>query len=126
MQIYCRWPKAYALIALPDRLQPGFDLRAARLEKRRQRQFLAERFQGLVGGEAGPVGGDLEQDAVGLAEIQASEIEPVDLAAVADVELVEPLRPRMILRLVRGPERDVVHAARALPRFLQIRTLDDV
>ena len=70
--------------ALPERLQASFDLTAARLQKGRQRQFLAERFQRLVGGEAGSVGCDLEQDAVRLTEIKAAEIEPVDLAAVAD------------------------------------------
>src|SRR5882762_3514217 len=57
--------RRYALIALPDRLQPGFDLRAARFQKRRQRQFLAERFQGLVGRKTRSIGGDLVQVAVG-------------------------------------------------------------
>ena len=69
---------------LPDRLQPGLDLRAARLQERRQRQFLAERLHRLVGRKARAVGGDLEQDAVGLAEIQAAEIEAVDLAGVGN------------------------------------------
>src|SRR6267143_4581255 len=100
--------------ALFDRLQARFDLRAARFQKWRQRQFFAERFHRLVGGEARPIGGDLEQDAVGLTEIQAPKIEAVDLAAVADTKFVQPPRPGMILRLVRGAERDVMHPARAL------------
>ena len=104
-----------------DRLQSRFDLRPPRFQERRQRQFFAQRFHRLVGGETGPVGGDLEQDAVGLAEIQAAEIKPVDLARVADAEFIQPLCPCMILRLVRGAERDVVHAAGALPCDLQIR-----
>ena len=87
------------------------------LQKRRQRQLFAERFHRLVGGKARAVGGDLEQDAVRLAEIEAAEIEAVDLAGVADAEFVQPLRPCMILRLVRGAKRDVMHAARALPRL---------
>src|SRR5205085_12314405 len=68
-------------LRLPDRLQPGLDGGAARFQKRRQRQLFAERLHRLVGGEAGAVGGDLEQDAVGVTEIQAAEIEPVDRAA---------------------------------------------
>src|SRR5712671_4709675 len=81
-------------------------------------------FDRLVGGEARPIGGDLEQDAVGLTEIQAPKIEAVDLAAVADTKFVQPPRPGMILRLVRGAERDVMHPARALPCFLQILAFD--
>src|SRR6478609_9484889 len=50
---------------LPNRLQPGLDRRAARLEERRQRELLAQRRQRLVGRKAGAVGCDLEQDAVG-------------------------------------------------------------
>src|ERR1700722_13945045 len=83
--------------SLPDRLQPGLDRCAARLQERRQRQFFAERFHRLVGGEARSVGRDLEQDAVGLAEIQAAKIKAVDRTGVADAEFVQPLLPRMIL-----------------------------
>src|ERR1700688_1240026 len=90
----------------PQRLQARLDLGAARLQKRRQRQFFAERFHRLVGSETRPVGGDLEQDAVRLAEIKASKIEPVDLAAVADTVFVQPTRPGMILLVVRRAKRD--------------------
>src|SRR6266568_9028811 len=98
----------------PQRLQPRFDLGAARLQEWGQREFLAELFHRLVGGKAGAVGGDLEQDAVRLAEIKAAEIKPVDLAGVADAQFVQPPRPGMVLRLVRRAERDVVDAAGAL------------
>jgi hypothetical protein len=47
-------------IALPQRLQPGFDLRTASFEKWRQREFFAERFHRLVGGKTRSVGGDLK------------------------------------------------------------------
>ena len=97
--------------ALIERLQPRFDLRAARFQKWRQRQFFAERCQRLVGGEAGAVGGDLEQDAVGLAEIETSKIEPVDLAGVGNAEFVQPLRPGVILLVVRRAERNVCQAS---------------
>ena len=98
-----------------DRLQPRLDRGPSRFEERRQRQFFAQRFHRLVGRKARTVGGDLEQDAVGLAEIEAAEIEAVDLAAVGDAQFVQPLRPGVILRLVGGAERDVVDAAGALP-----------
>src|SRR5476649_633658 len=101
---------------LTDRLQPRLDLRPPLLQKRRQRQFFAEGFHRLVGGKTGAVGGDLEQDAVRLAEIKAAKIKPVDLARVADVKFIEPLRPGLVLRVVGGAERDVMHAAGALPR----------
>src|SRR5258708_7372639 len=63
----------------PDRLQSRLDRGPPWLEKRRQREFLAERVHRLVAGKARAVGCDLEQDAVRLAEIEAAEIEPVDL-----------------------------------------------
>src|SRR6266851_3650060 len=106
------------------RLQSRFDLRAARLEERRQSEFLAELLHRLVAGKAGTVGGDLEQDAVRLAEIEAAEIEAVDLAAVGDAQLVEPRGPGMILRLVRRAEGDVMHAAGALARGRQVLAFD--
>src|SRR5438067_6091046 len=49
---------------------------------RSQHQLFAEPVHRLVDAEAGAVRGDLEQDAVRLAEIQAAEPEAVDLAAV--------------------------------------------
>ena len=76
-----------------ERLQAGFDRRALRLQEGRQRQLFAERLGGLVGGEARLVGGDLEEDAVGLPEVEAAEVEPVDLAAVRDAEAAQPLGP---------------------------------
>ena len=102
--------------ALRQRLQSGFDLRTSRLKEGRQREAFAEGGHRLIGRKAGAVGGDLEQDAVGLPEIQAAEIKAVDLAGVADAELVQPLGPGALLRLVRGAEGDVMHAAGALPR----------
>src|SRR6476619_5063629 len=56
-----RAPRRRQATTLPDRLQPGLDRRAARLEERRQRELLAQRRQRLVGRKAGAVGCDLEQ-----------------------------------------------------------------
>src|SRR5687767_1753545 len=60
------------------RLQPRLDRRALRLEERRQRQPLAELVHRLVGVEARAVGRQLEQDAVGLPEIETAKIKAVD------------------------------------------------
>src|SRR5215216_2949918 len=100
---------------LRNRLQPGLDRRPSRLQERWQRQPLAERLHRLIRRKARAVRRDLEQDAVGLAEIEAAEIEAVDLAAVGDAEFVQALGPGVILRLVGGAERDVVDAAGARP-----------
>src|SRR5882757_7776417 len=110
----------------PQRLQPRLDLGAPRLEKRRQRESFAQRLHRLVGSKARAVGRDLEQDAVGLAEIEAAKIEAVDLAAVGNPHFVQPLRPGLILRLVGRAERDMVHAARALAGDRRIPILDHV
>ena len=85
---------------------------------------LAELLERLVGGEAGAVGGDLEQDAVRLAEIETAEIEAVDLAAVRDAQIRQPLRPGVVFFFVRRAEGDVMHGAGALARRRQIRILD--
>ena len=49
--------------------QAGFDLDAVRLQKRWQRQALAEMGGILVGGESGAVGRDLEEDAARLPKV---------------------------------------------------------
>jgi hypothetical protein len=49
--------------------EAGFDLLTLGLKEGRQGQLFAEGFQGLVHAEAGLVGGELEQDAVGDAEV---------------------------------------------------------
>src|SRR3712207_4713381 len=106
-------PRRPSRAAPSERLQPRLDGGPARLQERRQGEALAEGLEGLVGGEARPVGGDLEQDAVRLAEIEAAEIVAVDGAAVRHPEAPEPLRAGPVGLLVRGPERDVVDPAGA-------------
>ncbi len=55
-----------------QRLEPGLDLLAPVFEERRQHQFVAELVERLVHRKARALGCDLEQDAVRLAEIEAS------------------------------------------------------
>src|SRR5438445_11360911 len=66
----------------------------------------------LVGREAGPDGGDLEQHAARLPEVDRAEVEAVDhrsgIAAARD----DLLAPRLVVFHRRGP-RDVVDGARA-------------
>src|SRR5439155_16975054 len=60
------------------RCQQRLDLRPEMLEIGRQRQPLAETLGWLVGREPGADGGDLEQDAARLAEVDRPEVEAVD------------------------------------------------
>ena len=71
---------------MPDILSTN-DLLALSLQERRQHQALAELVERLVDRETGPVGGDLEQYAVRLAEIERLEPVAVDLAAVGNAQL---------------------------------------
>src|SRR6185436_17691335 len=88
------------------------DLGPPRLQERRQHDGLAECGLVLVHRETGAVRGDLEEDSIRLAEVQAPEPEAVHLAAVRDPERVQALGPGLVI-LVRSAERDVMHAARA-------------
>src|SRR6516225_7003395 len=99
-----------------QRRQPRFDLGAAILEEGRQRQALAELVERLVGSETGPIGGDLEEDAVRLAKIETLKVEPIYLAAVGDAHFAKPPRPGVVFLLVRRAEGDVVDGAGALDR----------
>ena len=88
---------------------------AMRLEEARQLQMLAERLDRLVDGEAGDVGGDLEQHAAGLAEVDRAEVVAVLLLGRMHAVLAhELLRHRGLLGIVGGAERDVMHRAAAL------------
>jgi hypothetical protein len=95
-----------------ERLQTRLDLGTAAFEEGWERQAFAERFQRFVGGEAGAIGGDFEQDAVGFAEIdEVKQNRSISL-------LVE--RPRFAVRFTHssnsalsGSEGDMVHAAGA-------------
>ena len=73
-----RWKKpedhAPGFWLLLQRLQACLDLGALVLEEGRQRQAFAERLHRLVDGKARSVRGDLEQDAIRLAEIERAEI----------------------------------------------------
>src|SRR5690606_40201285 len=65
--------------------QLGLDPGAARLQERRQLERGAQRRLWLIDREAGPVGGDLEQDAARLEEIDRPEVLPVLLVRRLDV-----------------------------------------
>jgi len=86
----------------PNRLQPRLDRRAAQLEEGPQRELLVELVHRLTRRKARAVGDDLEQDAIGFAEIEATKKEAVDLAAVEDAKLRQPLGPGVVLRASSG------------------------
>ncbi len=87
-----------------QRLQPGLDLRTARLEERWQGQLLPEVRGVFVGGEAGAIGRDLEEDAAEFAEVQRLELEAVDHRCDAESGGGDPLLPRLMLLIVGGAE----------------------
>src|SRR5438045_3371265 len=79
-----------------NRLESGFDFLAARFEERRQCEPFAESLHRFVGVEAGAVGGELEKDPAGFAEVETSEIEAVYGPAGADVQLLKALEPLIV------------------------------
>ncbi len=67
-----------------------------------------------------PVGGQLEEDMVGLADIHRPKVVPVDDAAVAVAQLVQPLGPVADLLPDRHAQRHMMHAARAIVGARQV------
>src|SRR5947209_9395649 len=82
------------------------------LEGRRERQPLAEVLERLVGCEAGPERGDLEQHARRLAEIDRLEVEPVDHGCWVQAGRGHALLPGLVLLDRRCPG-DMVDGAGA-------------
>ncbi len=94
-----------------DRLQVGNNLFALWLEKGRESDLFAQRFHVLVDSETRAIGGDFKEDAVGFAEVEATEIVTIYLAAISDTELVQVLFPFKILRGIGSAEGNVMHSA---------------
>src|SRR5919202_3743943 len=70
-------------------------------------------FRILIGGEAGTVGGDLEEYPAGLPEVDRTEVVAVYDRCHIEPGLYQPPAPRYVLFLVGGSERDVVYPSRA-------------
>ncbi len=75
------------------RLQTSLYLLTAALEERREREPLSEVGGVLVGGEAGAVGGDLEQYSARLPEVVGAEVEAVYLERNPEPRAPHPLSP---------------------------------
>src|SRR5262245_31999411 len=89
-----------------DRLEVGDNLGSPRFEEWRQHDLLAQCGFVLVHREPWPIRGDLEQDAIWLAEVQAAEPVAIDLAAVGDAQSVQSLGPGIVLLKGRRPQGD--------------------
>src|SRR6185437_2379015 len=96
---------------LLQRLEICLDLSAATFEKWRQRKLLAEGLHRLIGRKSRPVGGQLEKDSVGFAEVETAKIVSVNLAAVTDAESAQAVGPGVIFIFRRHAERDMMHPA---------------
>ncbi len=83
------------------------------LEPRRKLQRLAERLQRLIDGESGVSGGDLQQVAVRVTEVDAVEILPVLDVRHVDARADDPLLPDQLDCLVRHAEGNMVDLAGA-------------
>ena len=105
--------------------QARLDLGAVRLEEGRQRQPLAEVLGVLVRREAGTVGGDLEEDAARLPEVERLEVVAVDDVGDADAGRPHPVAPGPVLGVIGGAERDVMDPAAAELGGREIGTLLD-
>src|SRR4051812_26937474 len=95
-----------------QRRQRPLDLVAVLLERRRQRQALAQRTGILVDRDPRPHGGELEQHSRGLAEVDGLEVEPVDDRRRARAGPGHACPPFLVVLHPRG-ERHVVDRARA-------------
>src|SRR5690606_16783610 len=98
-------------IAHVDLRQDAFDLLSLRLVPGRQHEAFAQAVHRLVASEPGPVGGDLEENAAVLAEVDGREV-----VAVAHGSRIEPgsgdvITPGKLLVLVLGAPCDVVDRA---------------
>lgn len=106
---------AASVFQLVERLQPGLDSGAARLQEGRQRKRLAHRLERFIDRKAGCIRGDLEQVAARLTEVERAKIVSFDLTRGRDAKAVHMLRPVADRGRVGHAEGDVMHRARALP-----------
>src|SRR6185436_7609508 len=108
-----------------ERLHRRLDLRAQLLEPRRDRQLLAERLERLVDREARARGGQLEQHAARLTEVDRLEVVAVDHLGRVRAVLGHPLLPLLVVLVGRVPG-DVVNRPAALDAALGGRLVIEV
>ena len=113
--------------ALSSGRQDAFDVLAVRLQESRQLQVFAERIHGLINGEAGNIGGDLEQDAAGFTEVDRTEVVAILLLGrMLTMGLHQLARHFGLVGIIDGAEGDVVHRAGALASGQEALGLIDV
>src|SRR5438128_2886937 len=92
----------------------------------RQLQRRAERIGRLVHGEAGLVGGDLEQDAARLAEVDRAEVLALDDRRHVTARLDQHLAPVQLVGVVGRAPRDVVDGADRLLPHRRLRRVEHI
>src|SRR3712207_1532690 len=80
----------------------------------------------FVGGEARRIGGDREEDAAGLAEVDGAEVVAVEDGSYVVAELRHPLAQLELRLLVRDAEGDVVDGPYARGAAREARAVCDV
>ena len=108
-----------------ERRQRALELRAQVLVLGREPQRLTEVVGRLVYGEAGRRGGDLEQDALRLTEVDRVEVVAVDHGRDMHARGGDPLLPRHMVDIGRVP-RDVMDGAGPLGPMLARRLIGPV
>src|SRR5690606_14209991 len=81
--------------------EAAFERGAAVFEPRRELESGAKRVRRLVHGETGPVRGDLEEDAAGLAEVDRAEVLPVADLGRDEAGAAEGVGPGALRLVVR-------------------------
>src|SRR4029077_11008984 len=109
-----------------DGRQVELQVLAPPLVLRRQLQRSAERFGGLVYGEAWLVGGDLEEDPARLAEINRPEVFALDHRRHVASGFDQHLTPVDLMRIVGGPPRHMVDGSGRLLPHRRLRRIQHV
>src|SRR4029077_15609928 len=89
-------------------------------------QARAKRLVRFVDGEAGLVGGDLEEYAARLARIDGAEVLALDHRCHCPAGSDQRFPPGPLVGVVECPPGDVVHRARGLLALLGLRVYDEV
>src|SRR5690348_4288276 len=93
------------------------------LEERWQGEPLAQVFHVLVRGKARTISRDFKKYSARFAEIQSTEVVPVDDGSDINARTAQVLLPLAVLLVVRRSVRDMMDAANSLPGGREIGLL---
>ena len=106
--------------------QRGNDRVTTTLKPCWKHEVMAELIDGLVDGEAGQVRGELEDDTARLPEVEGAEVVSIDDSGGLHSMFREGGMPAHLIRFIRHPEGNVVHAAGTELRWRSIGSREEV